>query len=630
MALRKNTSLFTGLFILALSWRVRGKMEVKMEDRVEVLLKDTAQISCVFTSEEGTGGTMIHWYMMLGEERKRIFYWDSAVEGMERDTPLYGRMNVSRTGVSGEVEVVLTIRDVQLGDEADYICEVMSLTDGSDAGHTRLRVFATPEFPSIEKEQTGISVTKEDPSKIGSCEVRNGYPKPNITWYRDQTPLQNTPGEVIIVTKNTVESSRLVTVHSELQLKVTKSDKDASFYCEVSYLVPGGTRMTESALINITVHYPSTAVNMWVESPTGTIIQGDTVEIHCQGNGYPQPPITFFHNKKELKSLTPLVLPDVTRLHNGNYSCLSFDLETFEEMASQLELFVNFLDPAVLDPKDTTVVQTGDAVSVTCNALSTLPTHTVWFKNGEQVAEGHVLKLEAELDTSGTYVCVVTVPTLERLETSGAIRVYVQGPPVISETEETETLLEERMDASVTLSCHAKGYPTPTLTWTASDSQVLKGVSHNQTEEEVTSMISVKVTSDLTVHCHAASVQGNDSKVFRIKAILQTTPPAPPTTTITTTASSITGLPKKNAKKEGNGVIIAVIIICLLLLAILGSVLYFLYKKGKIPYGRSGKQDLTKEKSTKNSIVVEMKSENNEEAVLLQGVNGEKKLPNDQ
>lgn len=42
---------------------------------------------------------------------------------------------------------------------------------------------------------------------------------------------------------------------------------------------------------------------------------------------------------------------------------------------------------------------------------------------------------------------------------------------------------------------------------------------------------------------------------------------------------------------EGNGVIIAVIIICILLLAILGSVLYFLYKKGKI-CGRSGKQDL--------------------------------------
>lgn len=41
----------------------------------------------------------------------------------------------------------------------------------------------------------------------------------------------------------------------------------------------------------------------------------------------------------------------------------------------------------------------------------------------------------------------------------------------------------------------------------------------------------------------------------------------------------------------GSGVIIAVIIVCVLLLAILGSVLYFLYKKGKI-CGRSGKEDL--------------------------------------
>lgn len=37
----------------------------------------------------------------------------------------------------------------------------------------------------------------------------------------------------------------------------------------------------------------------------------------------------------------------------------------------------------------------------------------------------------------------------------------------------------------------------------------------------------------------------------------------------------------------------------------------------------------TKEKSSKDNIVVEMKSDNTEEAVLL-GVNGEKQPPNDQ
>ncbi|KAK5606962.1 hypothetical protein CRENBAI_011942 [Crenichthys baileyi] len=82
---------------------------------------------------------------------------------------------------------------------------------------------------------------------------------------------------------------------------------------------------------------------------------------------------------------------------------------------------------------------------------------------------------------------------------------------------------------------------------------------------------------------------------------------------------------------EGSGVIIVVIILCLLLLASLGSVLYFLHKKGKIPCGRSGKQEITKERPTTDDIVVEMKNNpKNEDAVLLKAVNGEKKGPNDQ
>lgn len=80
-----------------------------------------------------------------------------------------------------------------------------------------------PDFPSIEGVQTGISVNEHSPSKvkklwimpvillkwqkyylakiyslnlvsspllqIGTCEVKNGFPKPNITWYRNNMPL---------------------------------------------------------------------------------------------------------------------------------------------------------------------------------------------------------------------------------------------------------------------------------------------------------------------------------------------------------------------------------------------------------------------------------------------------------
>ena len=52
----------------------------------------------------------------------------------------------------------------------------------------------------------------------------------------------------------TVESSGLFSVKSELSLKVTKEDKDATLYCDVSFFVPGETRMFESKNFTITVY----------------------------------------------------------------------------------------------------------------------------------------------------------------------------------------------------------------------------------------------------------------------------------------------------------------------------------------------------------------------------------------
>lgn len=57
----------------------------------------------------------------------------------------------------------------------------------------------------------------------------------------------------------TTKPNGLFTVHSELYIKVKKTDEDALFYCEVKYFVPGGVRMKESKEINITVHCESTS-----------------------------------------------------------------------------------------------------------------------------------------------------------------------------------------------------------------------------------------------------------------------------------------------------------------------------------------------------------------------------------
>lgn len=49
-------------------------------------------------------------------------------------------------------------------------------------------------------------------------------------------------------------------------------------------------------------------------------------------------------------------------------------------------------------------------------------------QNGAEVSKGHILRLmNATYDTAGTYVCVVTVPEIEGMETTGTLKVNVQG-----------------------------------------------------------------------------------------------------------------------------------------------------------------------------------------------------------
>ncbi|XP_041795897.1 melanoma cell adhesion molecule b isoform X2 [Chelmon rostratus] len=635
MAVRDAGSLLVGLLVLFHTWGAWAAVEVNMEDRVEVFRGETASIACMFTSSEGIGAMIIQWfYVTRGGERQNIYYQDATTKIVARGTPFTDRISVNGTGATGDV--VLTISNVQLQDELEFICLIGSVTGEAGEGRTKLRVFETPDLPTIESVQTGISVSEDSLSKIGTCEVKNGFPKPNITWYRNNTPLRTAQDVVKVVPSITSESSGLFSVKSELSMKVVKEDKDDVFYCEVTYFVPGGTRMTETNRVNITVYYPSTAVSIWVESPKGKIKEGDSIELHCRGNGNtPSSIISIKHTKTDQTwEGNVLVLRNVTRLNTGDYTCTSMDTDTFEEITDYTTVFVNYLKPAVVIPENTTVVVQGDELKATCNALSPLQTHTAWFKDGVEVSTGHTLILQdATFDTAGAYVCVVTVPEIEGMETRKTLVVQVQGPPEIMEKDHTE--MEQIFEKTVELSCHARGFPAPSITWTTSDGKVLKTASQEDTEEGVQSVVTIKVDSDITAFCNASNEHGTAAVTFNIKAITHTTTPATTTTTTTTsnpisstTVKAQTANPPEKVKKEGSGVIIAVIIICILLLAILGSVLYFLYKKGKI-CGRSGKQDLTKEKSNKDNIVVEMKSDNTEEAVLL-GVNGEKQPPSDQ
>lgn len=61
------------------------------------------------------------------------------MNSVDRGTPFTDRITVNNTGAPGGV--VLTIDEVRLEDEVEFICEIKSLTDGRGEGRTKLKVF---------------------------------------------------------------------------------------------------------------------------------------------------------------------------------------------------------------------------------------------------------------------------------------------------------------------------------------------------------------------------------------------------------------------------------------------------------------------------------------------------------
>ncbi|KFP98473.1 Cell surface glycoprotein MUC18, partial [Leptosomus discolor] len=115
----------------------------------------------------------------------------------------------------------------------------------------------------------------------------------------------------------------------------------------------------------------------------------------------------------------------------------------------------------------------------------------------------------------------------------------------------------------VNLTCKAIAFPRPSVRWN------VNGTAHEYVENQhVASNLTVRVNHDLLragAMCMVSNALGFSEEHIQL-------------------------LDQKAA--ESKGVIIVAIIVCILVVAVLGSVIYFLHKKGKIPCGRAGKQDM--------------------------------------
>ncbi|KAI6073195.1 Cell surface glycoprotein MUC18 [Aix galericulata] len=603
-------------------WGAAGDVQVSMPEVVEAESESTARIACGFSIPGNGSYSYIDWsYVDRGSEVKLLRV--AGGEVLEEETSYKGRLSV------GE-DMALAISKVTPQDTRTFVCRVEAGSQGVGENRSELRVYKVPETPEIEASSAGIPAHSPSALKIAQCVSENSFPPANITWYKNGEQLQAEENKVKILATLTRKSSGLYTVSSSLLAVVTREDRSSLFHCAVHYWLRGQRLSKASRRVNVTIFYPTQHVELHIVPAAALVKEGDDVKLVCEADGNPAPVFSFYKKSPEdwqdLSSLADtssgvLSLHGVNKSSSGLYRCQILDLDDMMQMEKEVELVVNYIEGVHVQMEPSSPLHEGDSVRLSCSAHSPVDLDFQWRdEKGRKVAEGNQLVLRnLTFETSSNFSCRVVARSVPGLERSKQVAVAVQGKPRIVAISSP---LYVRQDEVVNLTCKAIAFPRPSVRWSINGTVragrgragfqavpvcgALRCSPSPQTHEYVENQ---HVASNLTVRVSQDLLRaGAMCRVFN---------------TLGVSEKHIQLLDGKTS--ESKGVIIVAIIVCILLVAVLGSVIYFLHKKGKIPCGRAGKQDITKPEARKDKNVVEVKSDKlAEEAGLLQGANGER------
>ncbi|KAF4008958.1 hypothetical protein G4228_000139 [Cervus hanglu yarkandensis] len=639
---------------------VPGEAEQPEPELVEVEVGHTALLKCGLSHAQGNL-SHVDWFSVHKEKRTLIFRVRQG-QGQSEPGEYHNRLSLQDKGTA------LALTGITPHDDRIFTCQGRRRTQEH---RIRLRVYKAPEEPSIQVNTLGISVNSEEPVEVATCVGRNGYPVPQVTWYKNGQSLKEEKNRVHIQSSQTEESSGLFTLRSVLQAQVSKEDKDAQFYCELSYRLPSGNHMKESKEVTVPVFceyrpftvglgpasfylpgteailglrtvpfaYTDPAERVWLEvEPEGMLKEGDRVEIRCLADGNPQPHFSIIKqnlNTREMEEERTddngvLVLDPAQKEHSGRYECQGLDLETTTSLQSdQQELVVNYVSDVRVSPA-APESQEGSSLTLNCEAESNQDLQFQWLreKTGKLLAKGQMLQLhKLKREEGGGYRCLASVPSVPGLNRSQLVNVAVFGPPWMALREKKMWVKENSV---LNLSCEASGHPRPSIVWS------VHGAASEQDQEpqSVLSVLNVLVTPELLetgAECVASNSLGRNTTIIFLELDSNRTTNLSTSTVSPPARANGTSTEKKLTEPESKGVVIVAVTVCVLVLALLGAVLYFFYKKGKLPCGRSGKQEITLPPSRKSEFVVEVKSDKlPEEMGLLQGSNGDKRAPGDQ
>ncbi|XP_047248106.1 nectin cell adhesion molecule 1b isoform X5 [Girardinichthys multiradiatus] len=311
--------LFTGMlaFLLALQVQAGNGQSVQMDSSKSGFVGSQVELRCIFiNSNPPVKISQVTWQKLVNATKQNVAIANPAL-GVSVLPPFKERVGFKQAAVRHRPpsleDTTIVFSNLQLSDEAAYICEYTTFPAGNRENMVNLTVFARPMTRMTLTTPTIVARGQKRKMTVATCVSANGKPPSVIKW---DTRLK---GEATY--QETRNQNGTVTVRSNYVVIPSRETHKQKLTCIVMYR---SERITDSVVLN--VQYEP---EVMIEGFDGNwYLNRQNVQLTCRADA--NPPVTIYQWKLlngsipsnvEIKNNTLFFKGPVTYDLAGTYVC---------------------------------------------------------------------------------------------------------------------------------------------------------------------------------------------------------------------------------------------------------------------------------------------------------------------
>ncbi|XDV16257.1 hypothetical protein PO909_016052, partial [Leuciscus waleckii] len=273
---------------------------------------------------------------------------------------------------------IYNISKISSDDSGEYKCKSINEHGEKYSDAVTLNVMYPPRNVSVSISPSGVIV--EGDSVTLNCISDSNPPALNFSWFKGGT---------------IVGSGRIYNISK------ISSDDSGEYKCKS--INKHGEKYSDAVTLNVMYSPRNVSVSI---SPSGVIVEGDSVTLNCISDSNPPAEISWFKGGTFVGSGRIYNISKISSDDSGEYKCKSINKHG-EKYSDAVTLNVMYSPRNVsVSISPSGVIVEGDSVTLNCISDSNPPAEISWFKGGTIVGSGRIYSISnISSDDSGEYKC---------------------------------------------------------------------------------------------------------------------------------------------------------------------------------------------------------------------------------